>query len=96
MHLYEVLRRPVITEKSARQSEELNQYTFEVDKRSNKHLVKEAVEMAFDVKVVDVRMISVPAKRKRYGRRTVVSEPEWKKAVVTLAQGDRLQFFEGV
>ena len=96
MHIYEVLRRPVTTEKSARQSEDLNQYTFEVDKRANKHLVKEAVETAFDVKVVGVRMATVPAKMRRVGRRSVISESEWKKAIVTLAEGDRIQFFEGV
>jgi len=96
MHIYEVLRRPITTEKSVKQSDTLNQYTFEVDRRSNKHLVKEAVEAAFDVKVTDVRMMTVQAKRKRYGRRMVISKPEWKKAVVTLAKGNRIQFFEGV
>lgn len=96
MHIYEVLRRPITTEKSVEQSDSLNQYTFEVDWRANKHLVKEAVETAFDVKVIDVRMMTVQAKRKRYGRRLVISKPEWKKAIVTLAQGDRIQFFEGV
>ncbi len=96
MHVYEVLRRPLTTEKSLKQSESLNQYTFQVDRRANKHLVKEAVETAFDVKVIDVRMMTVQAKRKRYGRRMVVSKPQWKKAVVTLAKGDRIQFFEGV
>lgn len=96
MHIYEVLRRPITTEKSVRQSDTLNQYTFEVDWRANKHLVKEAVEAAFDVKVTDVRMMTVHAKRKRHGRRLVIGKSEWKKAVVTLAQGDRIQFFEGV
>jgi len=96
MHIYEVLRRPITTEKSVNQSDLLNQYTFEVDRRSNKHLVKEAVETSFDVKVVDVRMITVHAKKRRYGRRAVVSKPMWKKAIVTLATGDRIQFFEGV
>jgi len=96
MHIYEVLRRPLSTEKSLKQSDLLNQYAFEVDRRANKHLVKEAVETAFDVKVVDVRMMTVQAKKRRYGRRMVVSRPQWKKAIVTLAQGDRIQFFEGV
>ena len=96
MHLYEVLRRPITTEKSARQSDEHNQYTFQVDTRANKHLVKQAVEMAFDVKVVDVRVARVAAKTRKMGRRTVTSEAEWKKAIVTLAEGDRIQFFEGV
>jgi len=96
MHVYEVLKRPITTEKSVKQSDLLNQYTFEVDRRANKHLVKEAVQTAFAVEVVDVRMITVPAKRRRYGRRVVISKPQWKKAVVTLAQGNRIQFFEGV
>jgi large subunit ribosomal protein L23 len=96
MHIYEVLRRPITTEKSARQSDELNQYTFEVDGRANKHLVKEAVETAFNVKVLDVRVANVPARLRRMGRRTVVSKSEWKKAIVTLREGDRIQFFEGV
>lgn len=96
MHLYEILRRPITTEKSVIQSEALNQYSFEVDRRSNKHLVKEAVEAVFSVEVVGVRMITVPAKKRRYGRSVVVSKPTWKKAVVTLAEGDRIQVFEGV
>jgi large subunit ribosomal protein L23 len=96
MHIYEVLRRPIVTEKSTRQSDELNQYTFEVDRRSNKHLVKEAVETAFNVKVEGVRIITVPARKKHHGRRIVVSESTSKKAVVTLAKGNRIQFFEGV
>jgi large subunit ribosomal protein L23 len=96
MHIYEVLRRPVTTEKSAKQSDELNQYTFEVDRRANKHLVKEAVETAFDVTVINVRIATVPAKMRQAGRRVVTSQPEWKKAIVTLAEGDRIQFFEGV
>jgi large subunit ribosomal protein L23 len=96
MHIYEVLKRPITTEKSVEQSDTLNQYTFEVDRRANKHLVKEAVETAFDVKVTDVRMMTVQAKKKRYGRRLVIGKPEWKKAIVTLAKGNRIQFFEGV
>jgi len=96
MHVYEILRRPITTEKSVAQSDELNQYTFEVDRRSNKHLVKEAVKTVFDVEVINVRMITVPAKKRRYGRGLVVSKPMWKKAIVTLAEGDHIQFFEGV
>jgi large subunit ribosomal protein L23 len=96
MHIYEVLRRPIVTEKTTRQSDELNQYTFEVDRRSNKHLIKEAVETAFNVKVEGVRIVTLPARKKRYGRRVVTSESVRKKAVVTLAEGNRIQFFEGV
>ena len=97
MHPYEILKRPVITEKSNFQSDILGQYTFEVDRRVNKHQVKQAVETVFDVTVERVRIINVPAKRaRRYGRREVVRKPGWKKALVTLKPGDRIEFFEGV
>jgi large subunit ribosomal protein L23 len=97
MHLYEILRRPVVTEKSNFQSDILGQYTFEVDRRANKKQIKDAVETVFSVTVERVRVINVPAKRvRRYGRREVVRKSGWKKAVVTLAPGDRIEFFEGV
>lgn len=95
MHLYEVLRRPVITEKSGALNEQ-GKYVFEVDRRANKALVKSAVEKAFDVTVVEVNMLMVKPKHSRYGRRIVVKEPAWKKAIVTLAPGDHIEFFEGV
>lgn len=97
MHPYEIIKRPVITEKSNFQSDVLGQYTFEVDRRANKHQVKDAVETVFGVTVVNVRIINMPAKRvRRYGRREVVRRIGWKKAVVTLAPGDRIEIFEGV
>jgi len=95
MHIYEVLRRPVITEKSVIGSE-IGKYTFEVDLRANKPLVKDAVETAFDVTVEDVKISVVPAKTSRRGRRVVIRHGKWKKAVVTLQSGDRIQMFEGV
>ena len=93
MHIYEVLRRPVTTEKSARQSDELNQYTFEVDARANKHLVKEAVETAFNVKVTEVRTAVVPGKVKRMGRYEGKT-PTWKKAIVRLKKDQVIAIFE--
>jgi large subunit ribosomal protein L23 len=97
MHPYEILKRPVITEKSNFQSDILAQYTFEVDRRANKQQVKEAVEIVFGVTVERVRIINVPAKRvRRYGRREVMRKSGWKKAVVTLSPDDRIEFFEGV
>ncbi len=94
MHLYEVLRRPLITEKNtALQAQD--KYAFEVAKEANKAQVKEAVEMAFKVKVLGVNMLNVPGKTRRVGRRTVPTRP-WKKAVVTLRHGDKIEFFEGV
>lgn len=95
MHPYEVLKRPIVTEKSLRLRDEFNQYVFEVDRRANKRQVKEAVELAFDVTVEDVRIVNVPGKTRRWGRKTVRTSP-WKKAIVTLAEGDSIQLFEGV
>lgn len=97
MHPYDILKRPVITEKTNFQSDLLGHYTFEVDRRANKRQVKEAVETVFGVVVQRVRVINMPTKRaRRYGRRDVVRKPGWKKAIVTLAPGDRIEFFEGV
>lgn len=97
LHIYEVLKRPVVTEKSTYLSNELRQYVFEVDRRANKLQVKEAVETIFDVDVVDVNVMNVPAKRaRRRNRRLAVRQPGWKKAIVTLAEGQRLELFEGV
>ncbi len=95
MHVYDVLQRPIVTEKTGAQAE-ARQYTFEVDPRANKIQVKDAVETAFNVTVTDVRMVRIPAKRGRYGRTTVVKKPAIKKAVVTLAPGNSIQLFEGV
>ena len=96
MNVYEILKRPVITEKSQDQVNFLGQYTFEVDRRANKQQVKEAVEEVFDVTVLSVNMMTMPAKRGRYGRRIVVKKPKWKKAVVTLATDDTIPIFEGL
>ena len=94
MHLYEVLRRPLITEKST-DLQVQNKYAFEVADGANKPLVKQAVENAFRVKVTGVNVIRVPGKTRRVGRRQVLT-PSWKKAIVTLRAGDKIEFFEGV
>lgn len=98
MNPYEIVVRPIDTEKTRYQASELGQYTFEVNSRANKIDVKRAVEEIFEAEVVSVRMINMPAKAsKRYGRgRRSVRRPPWKKAVVTLAEGQRLDLFEGV
>ena len=96
MHIHKVIKRPVVTEKSNILADLYGQYTFEVDRRANKHQVKEAVEVIFDVDVEKVRIVNMKPKRGRYGRRMVVREPAWKKAIVTLAPGQRLEMFEGV
>ncbi|MFC1917497.1 50S ribosomal protein L23 [Chloroflexota bacterium] len=94
MHLYEVLRRPLITEKNTVLQEQ-GKYAFEVAKNANKPLVKQAVEKAFKVKVNSVNVINMPGKTRLVGRRRVQTSP-WKKAVVTLKAGDKIEFFEGV
>lgn len=96
MHPYEVLRRPIVTEKSVDEVDAGNKYTFEVDMRANKHMIKEAVELAFDVTVLEVRTMVMPAKTSRRGKRVRIRKPKWKKAVVSLAQGSSIQLFEGV
>ena len=96
MHIYEVLRRPIVTEKTMESVDVGNRYTFEVDMRANKLMVKQAVEKAFDVSVIDVHVMVMPAKTARRGSSTRIRHPKWKKAVVTLAPGDRIQLFEGV
>lgn len=94
MHLYEVLQRPLITEKTTL-LQERNRYAFEVAQGAAKHQIKEAVEAAFKVKVVKVNVMTVPGKMRRIGRRQVMT-PSWKKAVVALEPGQKIEFFEGV
>ena len=94
MHVYEVLRRPVVTEKNTMLLAQ-GKYTFDVRQEANKPQIKEAVEKAFKVKVVSVNVINVPGKMRRGGRRRVMSPP-WKKAVVTLEPGQKIELFEGV
>jgi len=93
VHLYEVLRRPLITEKSAALQAE-GKYAFEVAREANKHQVKQVVEKEFKVKVTAVNVMTVPSKERRVGRRLVLTQP-WKKAIVTLQPGDKIEFFEG-
>lgn len=96
--IYDVLRRPLVTEKSNYQSSKLHQFVFEVAQDATRTMVKDAVEKLFEVKVLQVNVMNVPAKRgrKTRSRRLVVRQPQYKKAVVTLAPGDSISFFEGV
>jgi len=94
VHLYEVLRRPLITEKATMLKEE-NKYVFEVAKKATKPQIKEAVEKAFKVQVTKVNVITVPGKTRRRGRREITS-PAWKKAIVELEPEAKITFFEGV
>jgi large subunit ribosomal protein L23 len=96
--IYDVLRRPLVTEKSSYQSGKLNQYSFVVANTATRTQVKDAIETLYDVKVVRVNVINVPAKRGRRlrSRRLLVRKVGYKKAVITLADGQTLQIFEGV
>lgn len=96
--IHDVLRRPLITEKSSYQAGDLNQYAFEVSLDANKSLIKDAVETLFDVTVLRVNMINSPAKRSRRwkSRRIKVRRSPYKKAIVTLSPGDHIDMFEGV
>ena len=96
--IYDVLRRPLITEKSNYLVGDLNQYVFEVAPSANKAMIKDAVEALFDVDVVRVNVINVAPKRNRRwrNRRMMVRRSTYKKAIVTLAPGNRIPVFEGV
>jgi large subunit ribosomal protein L23 len=89
-----IIRRPLITEKSTRQKDESSQYVFEVHRDANKIEIQSAVERLFKVKVLQVRTSNVMGKMKRLGRR-YGKRPDWKKAIITLREGDRIDFFEG-
>ncbi len=95
--IYDVLRRPIVTEKTNYMVTKLHQYVFEVSSDANRTQVKDAVEKLFKVTVVRVNIINVPAKRSmRRNRRLLISNPQYKKAVVTLLPEDRIPIFEGV
>jgi large subunit ribosomal protein L23 len=96
--IYDVLRRPLITEKSNYQNSELHQYVFEIAHKANKNMVKEAVETLFNVNVVRVNVMNVAPKRtlRARSRRVMIRRSSYKKAIVTLAPGDTISVFEGV
>jgi len=95
IHPYEVLRRPIVTEKSTMLASQ-NKYVFEVAPAANKPQIKEAVEKAFDVKVTTVNTAMMRGKVRRFGRRAGGQQPAWKKAIVTLVPGYQIELFEGV
>ena len=95
MDPHQVIIRPVISERSYNLIESEGQYTFQVDKRANKNQIRNAVEDAFDVTVARVNTVNVKSKPKRQGL-TRGRTSTWKKAVVKLAPGDRIELFEGV
>ena len=95
MDHYQVIKRPLITEKSMRGNEEHNTVVFQVDCKANKLLIKQAIEALFQVKVLEVNTLNVRGKKKRVRMREG-RKPDWKKAYVTLREGDTITFFEGV
>ena len=96
--IYDVLRRPLVTEKSSYQSGKLNQYSFVVANSATRTQVKDAIETLYDVNVVRVNVMNVPAKRGRRlrSRRLLIRKVGYRKAIITLAAGQTLQIFEGV
>ncbi len=96
--VYDILRRPIVTEKSNYQAGDLNQYVFEVSINATKQMVKDAVETVFDVDVARVNIVNVPAKRSRRwrNRRLKVRRSAYKKAIITLEPGESIDVFEGV
>lgn len=96
--IYDVLRRPIVTEKSNYMNGKLHQYVFEVASDATKSLIKDAVETVFDVDVLNVNIVNVPARRSRRARsrRLMVRRAGYKKAIVTLSPTDTIDLFEGV
>ena len=92
---YDIIKRPLITEKTTIQKESFNQVTFEVDRGANRVEIKRAIEKIFNVRVARVQTLQITGKRKRRGW-IVGKRKDWKKAIVTLMPGERIDFFEGV
>jgi large subunit ribosomal protein L23 len=95
VNLHDIIYRPVVTEKSTIAREFGNVVTLAVDPRANKHQIKSAVESLFSVNVTSVRTSRMPRKSRRVGK-YLGRKSEWKKAIVTLAEGQSIEFFEGV
>lgn len=95
LHLYDVIRRPVITEKSTVMVDQDNKYVFEVNSKANKIQIKEAVEEIFELEgqVLKVNTMVMPAKRGRRGRNTYIRSRQWKKAIVTVVDGVTIELF---
>jgi len=93
--LYAIIRKPIITERSAYLKERGNKIIFQVDVNANKRDIKKAVEKVFNVHVMDVNTLNVKGKVKRFGR-VFGKRPDWKKAIVTLKEGDKIELLEGI
>ena len=91
----EVIRKPLITEKTSFATDKYNRYGFEVELKSNKHQIKSAIESLYDVKVLSVKTNITPGKIKRAGK-SIKKTSKVKKAFVQLAEGQKIEFFKGV
>jgi large subunit ribosomal protein L23 len=95
MIAHEIIIRPLVTEKTSIQKELYNQFSFEVDRRANRIEIRRAIETIFNVRVSGVKTMQITGKTKQRGR-VVGKRQNWKKAIVTLMPGERIDFFEGV
>ena len=95
MDIYRIIKEPHIAEKANLVKEKYNQITLKVDKRANKIEIKSAVEKIFKKKVLEVNTINVEGKKRRMGK-NIGKKIDWKKAIVTLAPGENIEFFEGM
>jgi len=95
MENHQIIRRPLVTEKGTVARETYGQYLFEVDNRANKHQIKTAIQKLFNVHVTDVKTLNIRGKLKRVGK-SIGRRSNWKKAYITLKQGEKIEFFEGV
>jgi|UniRef100_A0A7C3WI89 large subunit ribosomal protein L23 len=93
--IHDIIKGPIITEKTHGLRETANQVTLKVDIKANKLEIRKAVEEAFKVKVLAVNTVRLKGKKKRLGR-TQGKRPDWKKAIVTLAPGEKFKGFEGI
>lgn len=94
MDIYRVIKEPHIAEKGSLQKEMYNQISLKVDRRANKVEIRKAVETLFKTKVLDVKTLNMKGKKRRVGR-NIGKKPDWKKAIVKLAPGENIEFFEG-
>ena len=95
MNYHAIIKRPVVSEKSTLQKEVSNQLTFEVDRKANRIEIKKAIQSLFSVQVNAVRTMQIKGKYKQRGR-IIGKRRDWKKAIVTLKPGERIEFFEGI
>ncbi|MBI4378984.1 MAG: 50S ribosomal protein L23 [Nitrospinae bacterium] len=93
--LFAIIKKPIITERSTYLKDRDNKIVFEVNKNANKRDIKKAIERIFKVSVISVNTINMKGKVKRFGK-VFGKRPDWKKAIVTLKDGDKIELLEGI